>query len=87
MLGTARPAVRGPRRAALTVFAGVLVLLAHARVTVAPGCAIPAPALVLAAGVALCAAAAWLAIMLARGFRSSPAWRPARTAGQGGGAR
>ena len=56
--------LRGPRRAALTVFAGVLVLLAHARVTVAPGCAIPAPALVLAAGVALCAAAAWLAIRL-----------------------
>jgi hypothetical protein len=69
--------LRVPRRAALAAIA------AHAHVTVAPGCVVPVPVLVLGAGLALCTAAAWLAVRLARGFRSSPAWRSGRAAGDG----
>ncbi len=66
------------RRAVLALAAFVLMVTAHARVTLAPGWAVPCPALVMAAALALCAGGTWLAIWLALGFRSSPVPRPVR---------
>lgn len=56
--------------------AAVLAVLCHARVAIAPGLAVPVPALAAAALVAALGVLGWVAIRAMRGFRSRPHWRP-----------
>jgi hypothetical protein len=63
------------------VIAVVVLALVRTQVAIAPGWSVPLPVLVLAGGLVLSAAVAGLALVLACGFRSSPAWRPAWAAG------
>ena len=71
-------ATRRPRAYASAIV--VLLLLAHARVTILPGLTVPALALMVAAGLVLLAAVTWLAVRTLREFRSPPGWYPARAA-------
>jgi hypothetical protein len=54
----------------------VVLLIARAHVTLWRGCTVPVPVLVIAAGLVVLGAVAWLAVRTVGEFRSPPTWQP-----------